>query len=73
MTPRSRKGDTVKDLGDRASGVVANENDWGGKNPEIIRPRRVASGVVVGLYPGAPDVVKIRTSGGETLVIRLRR
>jgi hypothetical protein len=60
----------VKDFGDNATGTVADEHDWGGKYPAIIRPRRFASGVVVGVYPAAPDVYKIRTADGEILVVR---
>lgn len=58
------------DLGHTASGIVANENDWGGKNPAISRPRRGASGVVVGLFHAAPNVVQVRTQDNSVLTIR---
>lgn len=62
----------MKDLGDRATGVVSDENDWGGKYPRPITPRRIVTGTVMGVYPGAPDVVKVETDRGETCVIRIR-
>lgn len=59
------------DFGDRATGVVANENDWGSTGPHIARPRRVVTGTVVGLYPEAPSVVKVQTAAGDVFCIRV--
>jgi len=59
------------DFGDTATGVVANENDWGSSGPRILAPRRMVTGTVVGLYPQAPAVVKVQTPAGETCCIRI--
>lgn len=61
------------DFGDRATGVVANENDWGSAGPRIIPPRRTVTGTVVGLFAEAPAVVRVRTDTGETVCIRVTR
>ena len=59
------------DFGDRATGTVVDEHDWGPSGPRIITPRRVVSGTVVGLFGEAPAVVKVQTGGGEILCIRI--
>lgn len=58
------------DFGDRATGVVCDENDWGPRGPLARRPRRVVSGTVVGLFADAPAVATVQTHTGETLCIR---
>lgn len=58
------------DFGQQATGVVADERDWGGRNPAIVRPRRVVTGEVHRIFSGAPNVVGVTTPTGEQLVIR---
>jgi hypothetical protein len=60
----------VIDFGQTATGIVVNENDWGGKNPRVVRPRRRVTGTVTGLFPAAPNVCGVRTPDGEDLTIR---
>lgn len=62
---------TGYDFGDRVTGVVADENDWGSSGPRIIPPRREVTGVVVGLYSAAPAVARVQTPDGERLCIRI--
>lgn len=63
-------GKRLREFGQHATGVVVDENDWGGHNPPIIRPRRVVSGTVCRVFTAAPNVVGVETPGGERLVIR---
>ena len=58
------------DLGDNATGFVADENDWNKTGPRIITPRKRAWGTVIGLFV-APTAVLVRTSSGETYCIRV--
>jgi hypothetical protein len=58
------------DLGDRATGLVADENDWNKTGPQIITPKRKAWGEVIGVF-AAPTAVLIRTDAGETYCIRV--
>jgi hypothetical protein len=50
--------------------VVVNLDDWGGKNPPVIEPRRRAAGTVIGVFPEAANVVQVQTDEGETLGVR---
>lgn len=61
---------TGYEFGDEVRGVVADENDWGTCGPRIVRPRREATGQVVGMYSAAADVVAIQTGDGERVCIR---
>lgn len=57
-------------FGERANGIVCDENDWGGKNPPMIRPRKRVWGTVNRVFPAAPNVVGVETMDGEHYVIR---
>jgi hypothetical protein len=58
------------DLGDRATGLVADENDWNKTGPRIITPRTTKWGTVTGLF-AAPTAVIIQTDYGETYCVRV--
>lgn len=58
------------DLGDRATGLVANETDWNKTGPRIITPKRKAWGTVIGVF-AAPTAVIVQTDNGETYCIRV--
>ena len=59
------------DFGDTVTGTVADENEWTGAGPRPTTPRRVVTGVVVGLYPGAAAAVSVRTTAGEVVCVRV--
>jgi hypothetical protein len=59
------------DLGDNATGVIADENDWNRRGPRIVTPRKTAWGTVTGLYSNSDNAVIIRTDSGETHCIRV--
>lgn len=58
------------DLGDRATGVIADENDWNKTGPRVITPKTRAWGIVVGVF-AAPTAVIIETDKSETYCIRV--
>jgi hypothetical protein len=58
------------DLGDRATGIVANPDDWNNTGPRIITPKRKAWGTVVGVFAVSTAVV-IQTDAGESYCIRV--
>lgn len=62
---------TGYDFGDRVTGVVADETDWGTSGPRIARPRREITGDVVGLYSAAADVATVETDDGERYCVRV--
>lgn len=62
---------TGPDFGDTVTGVVSNENDWTNSGPRIIRPRRVVSGIVTGLFADSATAVKVQTRAGEILCVRV--
>ena len=59
----------IYDLGERATGLVADENDWNQTGPRIKTPRRKAWGTVVGVFAVSTAVV-IQTDAGESCCIR---
>lgn len=59
------------DLGDRATGIVADENDWNRTGPRVIKPKRTAWGTVTGLFGTSNIAVIIKTNTGESLCIRV--
>jgi hypothetical protein len=59
------------DLGDNATGFIADENDWNKTGPRIIAPKRRAWGTVTGLFANTNNAVIIKTSANETLCIRV--
>jgi predicted RNase H-like nuclease (RuvC/YqgF family) len=59
------------DFGDTVTGTVADENDWTGAGPRPATPRRVVTGVVVGLYPGTGTAVSVRTTAGDVVCVRV--
>jgi hypothetical protein len=59
------------ELGDKATGVVADENEWNRTGPRIIRPKRTAWGAVTGLFGASDTAVIIETNTGESLCIRV--
>lgn len=59
------------ELGDRATGAIADENDWNRTGPRIIAPKRKAWGIVTGLFANTNNAVIITTSNDETLCIRV--
>ena len=59
------------DLGDSATGIVADENDWNNKGPRIIQPKRTAWGTVTGLFANTKNAVIIQTDKCETYCIRV--
>ena len=59
------------DFGDMVTGTVADENDWTGSGPRVIRPRRVVRGRVVVLFGTTDNAAKIETPAGEVLCVRL--
>lgn len=56
----------MKDLGDRAAGYVVDEDQF-----HLIRPKRTASGTVVGVFPYAPKVVMVQTHQGEKVCVKM--
>jgi hypothetical protein len=59
------------DLGDKATGVVADENDWNKTGPRIIKPRKTAWGIVTGIFANSRNAVTIMSDNGETYCIRV--
>lgn len=59
------------DFGDTVTGTVADENDWSGAGPRILRPRRTVTGTVVGLFADSATAVKVQTAAGEALCVRV--
>lgn len=58
------------DLGERATGPIADENDWNKTGPRIKTPRKLAWGIVVGVFT-VPTAVVIQTDAGESYCIRV--
>jgi hypothetical protein len=58
------------DLGDNATGFIADENDWNKTGPRIITPKRRAWGIVTGVF-AAPTAVVVRTDDGKSHCIRV--
>lgn len=59
------------DLGDKATGVVADENDWNKTGPRIIKPSKIAWGIVTGIFANSRNAVTIMSDNGETYCIRV--
>lgn len=59
------------DFGDLVTGTVADENDWTGAGPRVIRPARTVAGMVVGIFADAPRAAKIRTRQGDVFCVRV--
>jgi hypothetical protein len=58
------------DLGDKATGIIADENDWNRTGPRIVTPKQKAWGTVIGIFV-APTAVLIRTDADKTYCIRV--
>jgi hypothetical protein len=59
------------ELGDSATGIIADENDWNKTGPRIITPRKTAWGTVTGIFATTRNAVMIRTATGQTYCIRV--
>lgn len=62
---------TGPDFGDTVTGIVADENDWTGSGPRMLRPRRTVTGTVVGLFADSHAAVRVKTVAGETVCVRV--
>jgi hypothetical protein len=60
----------IYELGERATGIVADENDWNKTGPRIVTPKRRAWGIVVGIF-AVPTAVIVQTDSGESYCIRV--
>jgi hypothetical protein len=58
------------ELGQQATGVVADENDWNKTGPRIKTPRKRAWGTITGVF-AVPTAVIIETASGESYCIRV--
>jgi len=65
----------AKDLGDRAQGFAIDPALWDREDRvKVLRPQRLVAGRVCGVYPMAPEVVRVDpTTGGEPVLIRVQR
>jgi hypothetical protein len=59
------------DFGDRATGLVADENDWTKTGPRMIHPLTRKWGTVTGIFTNSRNAVTIQTASGETYCIRV--
>ncbi len=63
------------DLGDRAQGNAIDAALWDRESvARVVRPQRFVAGRVCGVYPMAPEVVRVEpTTGGDPVLIRVQR
>ncbi|MGW7281678.1 hypothetical protein ACWGIV_25945 [Streptomyces sp. NPDC054844] len=52
------------------SGLVCDVNDWGGKKPPLVTPRKRVVGLVNQLFANAPTVVGVIREDGMEFTIR---
>jgi hypothetical protein len=58
------------ELGDNATGVIADQNDWNRTGPRIVTPRKTAWGTVIGVF-AARTAVMIQAKDNQTYCIRV--
>jgi hypothetical protein len=58
-------------FGERATGVIANPDDWNKNGPRVITPRKRAWGIVIGVFANSRNAVTIQTDANETYCVRV--